>query len=103
MKAIDIWSAGIIFLSLLSGRYPFFKATDDTVAIMQLITLFGADCIRKGANKYGECLICSYEGRPTDLKETCIELRKNMIKGLKKDLRRCDIAENEITCIVSSF
>ncbi len=54
MKAVDIWSAGIIFLSILSGRYPFFKAIDDNMAIMQLISLFGSETVRKAALKYGK-------------------------------------------------
>ena len=54
-SAVDIWSVGIIFLSLLSGRYPFFKAVDDIMAIMQLISLFGSETVRKAAYKYGKC------------------------------------------------
>jgi serine/threonine protein kinase len=51
--AVDIWSVGIIFLSILTGRYPFFKALDDNMAIMQLISLFGSEPVRKAALKYG--------------------------------------------------
>ena len=51
---MDVWSAGIIFLCILSGRYPFFKAVDDNMAIMQLISLFGVEPVRKSAHKYGK-------------------------------------------------
>ena len=40
--ALDIWSGGIIFLSLLSRKYPFFKGRDDMAYIMQIIVLFGS-------------------------------------------------------------
>jgi cell division control protein 7 len=60
MKAVDIWSAGIIFLSILSGRYPFFKAVDDNMAIMQLISLFGSETVRKAALKYGKLKLNYY-------------------------------------------
>ncbi|XP_075792627.1 cell division cycle 7-related protein kinase isoform X6 [Pelodiscus sinensis] len=40
--AIDMWSAGIIFLSLLSGRYPFYKASDDLTALAQIMTIRGS-------------------------------------------------------------
>ena len=52
-QAVDIWSVGVIFLCILSGHYPFFKAQDDNTAIMQLISLFGAELVRKNALKYG--------------------------------------------------
>ena len=40
--ALDIWSVGVIFLSLLSGKYPFFKGRDDMACIMQIIVFFGS-------------------------------------------------------------
>lgn len=54
LKAVDIWSVGVILLSILSGRYPFFKCVDDNMAIMQLISLFGVEIVRKAAQKYGK-------------------------------------------------
>eukprot|EP00298_Acanthocystis_sp_HF-20_P000473 c10641_g1_i2.p1 GENE.c10641_g1_i2~~c10641_g1_i2.p1 ORF type:complete len:140 (+),score=37.81 c10641_g1_i2:73-492(+) len=41
--AIDIWSSGIIFLCLLTRRYPFFHPSpvDDMMALGQLMNLVG--------------------------------------------------------------
>lgn len=50
---LDMWSAGVIFLSLLSGRYPFFKASDDLTALAQIISVFGTNAIQKAALTYG--------------------------------------------------
>lgn len=83
--SVDIWSAGIIFLSILTGRYPFFKAIDDNMAIMQLISLFGAESVRKTALKYGESLVCSFDKSPMDLKELCVSLRKNVINSVNSE------------------
>jgi cell division control protein 7 len=95
--AVDIWSAGVIFLSILTGRYPFFKATDDNMAMMQMISLFGMDNIRKVALKHGESLICSHEKKQLDLKETCKMLRKNAIKGSLSSKSRHSIENESLT------
>ena len=52
--AVDIWSAGVIFLSLLSGRYPFFRANDDMTALAQIICTFGTDAMKKAAEAIGK-------------------------------------------------
>ncbi|KAG2223662.1 hypothetical protein INT45_007240, partial [Circinella minor] len=43
--AIDVWSAGVILLSVITGRYPFFLAGDDADAIVELASVFGFDSI----------------------------------------------------------
>ena len=54
LTAVDIWSTGVIFLSLLSGRYPFFKATDDMMALAQITSVIGSDDMKTAAAAYGE-------------------------------------------------
>jgi cell division control protein 7 len=39
--AIDIWSVGVILLSLLSGRYPFFIAHDEGDSLIEIAAIFG--------------------------------------------------------------
>ena len=51
--AVDMWAAGVIFLSILSGRYPFFKAQDDMTALMQIMSILGTDAMVKAAHAYG--------------------------------------------------
>lgn len=53
--AIDVWSAGVILLSLLSGRYPFFKAGDDLIALTQIMTIRGSRETIKAAKSFGVC------------------------------------------------
>lgn len=50
--AIDIWSAGIIFLSLLCRKYPFFTSKDDTNTLVELGSLFGDEEMRKASKHY---------------------------------------------------
>ncbi|KAJ6230771.1 cell division cycle 7-related protein kinase [Anaeramoeba flamelloides] len=45
--SIDIWSAGVMLLSFLSGRYPFFHPEDDLTALAELIALFGTKRIER--------------------------------------------------------
>lgn len=40
-QALDIWSVGVILISILSGRFPFFNSADDAEAILEIGVLFG--------------------------------------------------------------
>ncbi|XP_022534322.2 cell division cycle 7-related protein kinase isoform X1 [Astyanax mexicanus] len=73
--AIDIWSAGVILLSLLSGRYPFFKASDDLLALTQIMTIRGSKETAQAARKFGKAIVCSRELPPLDLRILCETLR----------------------------
>lgn len=60
--AIDIWAAGVIFLSILSARYPFFRAEDDMGHLAQIISLLGSEVCIKAAMDFGkDCLRPSCE------------------------------------------
>ena len=45
--AIDVWSAGIIFLFFLTRKFPLFQSNDDVEALMELSTVIG----RKGMER----------------------------------------------------
>ncbi|XP_041368414.1 cell division cycle 7-related protein kinase-like [Gigantopelta aegis] len=73
--AVDIWSAGVIFLSLLSGRYPFFRAVDDVTALAQIATIMGSDPLKTAAKSFGKQFMCSPNPQPVDLRTLCHKLR----------------------------
>ncbi|XP_029309820.1 cell division cycle 7-related protein kinase isoform X3 [Cottoperca gobio] len=73
--AIDVWSAGVILLSLLSGRYPFFKASDDLIALTQIMTIRGSRETIKAAKAFGKAVACSRELPRQDLRTLCETLR----------------------------
>ena len=52
--AVDVWSAGIVLLCLLSKKYPFFKAQDDMSAMAQIVGLFGSKECSRAAKAYGK-------------------------------------------------
>ncbi|XP_028284364.1 cell division cycle 7-related protein kinase isoform X2 [Parambassis ranga] len=73
--AIDVWSAGVILLSLLSGRYPFFKASDDLIALTQIMTIRGSRETIQAAKTFGKAVMCSQELPQQDLRTLCETLR----------------------------
>ncbi|KAM9130120.1 cell division cycle 7-related protein kinase isoform 2-T3 [Pangshura tecta] len=73
--AIDMWSAGIIFLSLLSGRYPFYKASDDLTALAQIMTVRGSRETIQAAKTFGKSILCTKEVPAHDLRTLCERLR----------------------------
>ncbi|XP_029805062.1 cell division cycle 7-related protein kinase isoform X2 [Suricata suricatta] len=88
--AIDMWSAGVIFLSLLSGRYPFYKASDDLTALAQIMTIRGSRETIQAAKTFGKSILCSKEIPAQDLRKLCEKLRgihSNTLK-LTSDVQR---------------
>lgn len=74
--AIDVWSAGVIFISLLSGRYPFFRNADDMTSLSEIISLLGTKRVFRAAKKLGKSLTIDPEVHPPkDLRRVCESLR----------------------------
>ncbi|KAK4536370.1 hypothetical protein CDCA_CDCA08G2395 [Cyanidium caldarium] len=72
---IDVWSAGVIFLSILSCRYPFFQAEDDRDAIAELAQLFGTAAMERAARACGREVLFPYRCEPADLRPMCERYR----------------------------
>uniref|UniRef100_A0A182LRE3 non-specific serine/threonine protein kinase n=1 Tax=Anopheles culicifacies TaxID=139723 RepID=A0A182LRE3_9DIPT len=76
--AVDIWAAGVIFLSLLSKRYPFFGNVDDTKALAHIIEVFGFQRINETAISLNRTLQCTAETmqmQPYSLRRLCQHFR----------------------------
>lgn len=50
---IDIWSAGVILLTILSRRFPFFNSADDVEAMIEIATVFGSKRMKACAFLHG--------------------------------------------------
>lgn len=50
---IDVWSAGVILLTLLTRRFPFFNSRDDIDALVELTTIFGVRDMKHTARLHG--------------------------------------------------
>jgi len=51
---IDIWSAGVILLTLLGRRFPFFNSTDDVDAMIEIASIFGIRRMKAAASMHGQ-------------------------------------------------
>ncbi|TLS23371.1 uncharacterized protein PpBr36_06626 [Pyricularia pennisetigena] len=54
---IDIWSVGVILLTILSRRFPFFNSADDVEAMIEISTIFGTRKMKIAAQLHG----CNFE------------------------------------------
>ncbi|XP_065916920.1 cell division cycle 7-related protein kinase-like isoform X2 [Dysidea avara] len=77
--AVDIWSAGVILLCLLSGKYPFFKAHDDLTAMMQIVSLMGTKECEDAARQFGKELNCSPSYPAQNLSSMCQHFRASNV------------------------
>lgn len=53
---IDVWSAGVVLLTLLSRRFPFFNSADDVEAMIEIATIFGSKRMKVAAQLHG-CML----------------------------------------------
>lgn len=52
-RAIDLWSVGVIFLCLLTRRYPFFNSPDDQDALIEIAMVIGSASLHRSAAMCG--------------------------------------------------
>ncbi|KXJ89282.1 kinase-like domain-containing protein [Microdochium bolleyi] len=50
---IDIWSAGVILLTILCRRFPFFNSADDVEAMIEIATIFGTKRMKQAGAIHG--------------------------------------------------
>ena len=51
---IDIWSAGVILLTMLARRFPFFNSSDDVDAMIEISSIFGKKRMQSTAALHGQ-------------------------------------------------
>ena len=71
-SAVDIWSLGIVLLSLITKSHPFFTPKNDVSALAQLIPMFGTKKCRAAARAIGKNLTCSRMYPDVTVGEYCI-------------------------------
>lgn len=51
---IDIWSAGVILLTIMARRFPFFNSSDDVDATIEIASIFGRKKMQAAAAQHGQ-------------------------------------------------
>ncbi|KAI9276059.1 kinase-like domain-containing protein [Sporodiniella umbellata] len=72
--AVDIWSVGIILLSLLTRVFPFFVGYDEADSVVEIANVFGYHTLQKMAFKYNRIVhsnICGLPAEKVPLKKLC--------------------------------
>ncbi|KAH8338110.1 hypothetical protein KR059_009233, partial [Drosophila kikkawai] len=99
--AVDVWAAGVIFLSIMSSVYPFFKAPNDFIALAEIVTIFGDQAIRKTALALDRMITLSQRSRPLNLRKLCLRFRHRTVFSDAKLLKshesadgRCEVCRN---------
>ncbi|KAH8289241.1 hypothetical protein KR054_002069, partial [Drosophila jambulina] len=99
--AVDVWAAGVIFLSIMSSVYPFFKAPNDFIALAEIVTIFGDQAIRKTALALDRMITLSQRSRPLNLRKLCLRFRHRAVFSDAKLLKshesadgRCEVCRN---------
>ena len=72
-SAIDVWACGVVLLSLLSKKYPFFNAKDDSTALAEIIAIFGSSVCVHAANEIGITLTLSERFEEHEISTLCRE------------------------------
>lgn len=84
--AVDMWAAGVMLVSILSGCYPFFQGNNDFVALAEIIAVFGLETVKSVAYDLGRHLVCNMNVKPAHLRKLCIRLRHRQQFKLREQL-----------------
>lgn len=56
LLAIDVWSAGMILLFFLTGKFPIFQSQDDMEALVEIATIIGHKQMEKVATLHSQSI-----------------------------------------------
>jgi len=101
-KASDMWSAGLILLSILAGRFPIFEDLPEETdckasfyVLSQIIVLRGIHKIISLANSMQKILDTNLQSNEISLKDFCNRSRNNaLLEQLDVPLSLYDLLEN---------
>ncbi|XP_035233138.1 cell division cycle 7-related protein kinase-like, partial [Stegodyphus dumicola] len=96
--AIDMWSAGVILLCMLSKKYPFFRADDDITTLAEITFIVGTREIKDAALSLGKVLTMNLP----ETTESISEIRKQLSPARYLQAL-CTMIQHEQPCQVHSY
>ncbi|KAL5636876.1 hypothetical protein ACGC1H_000750 [Rhizoctonia solani] len=76
--ALDVWSAGIILLACLSGKFPLFNSNDDTEALAEIAAIVGRNKMEKAAMIHNRTFLTNIPSICKDKSRTWTQLVQDM-------------------------
>lgn len=70
LLAIDVWSAGMILLFFLTGKFPIFQSQDDMEALVEIATIIGYKQMEKVATLHSQSIFYRIFRRSTMIDDT---------------------------------
>ncbi|KAG8688487.1 hypothetical protein FRC11_005371 [Ceratobasidium sp. 423] len=77
-EALDVWSAGIILLACLSGKFPLFNSNDDTEALAEIAAIVGRGKMEKCAMLHNRTFLTNIPSICKDKPRTWTQLVQDM-------------------------
>lgn len=74
---IDVWSAGIILLIMLTKRYPFFTSPDDLTSLAEVAEIVGTSGLHEAARECNRVIKFPKEVPKPNLKDLVISLNRS--------------------------
>jgi len=82
--ALDVWSAGVILLSILTRIYPFFEASDDIHALAEIVHIVGKRPLQLAANRVNRCFKVRNNGQSKERWSSFSNFAKSLLSNHKK-------------------
>ncbi|KAI1826382.1 putative cell cycle protein kinase [Xylaria intraflava] len=90
---IDIWSAGVILLTILCKRFPFFNSADDIEAMIEIATIFGSKRMKLAGQLHG----CVFDTTIPTISNQGFSLEKIMLWSTCRSDGGKDSAASKVT------
>lgn len=89
-EAVDVWSAAVILLSFLTGKFPVFQSNDDVEALMEIAVVLGRRNTERAATLHGRTFatnVPDLHQERISWREFAERLKPDMMTPRKYDMR----------------